>query len=188
MYFERFPQSHPYCNIDVMPPMHSWEQRLCCTFGPKGHWNPICTYTFSEPWAVWWTAWPPTRQTEQDSTWVKLLLANHWLDETTYGWVGPPSPAPVPTHRGKSDSKPRPYKHDAWKLLRETPQVFTDSNGNQSTMSLVASQVCCDHAGGWLKAMDSTERVRACRKKHIMVYKRRSFAEEGEASIFDVKK
>ena len=125
---------------------------------------------------------PPTGPGDafEDETWARLLLANHWIDETTYEWVGPPSLAPVPTHKGKRKGKGA-WPTDIWKLLRDHPSQFTNLKEMISEISLVASQVCSDQAGGWLKGQDSSERVRGTRKKHIMVYKKRAFCGKHEA-------
>ena len=169
--------------MNVAPPKHSYTQRYCCTFGGKMHWNPIWRYRFSGAHMVWWTQWSPDRPDDDNSCWRELLKANHWLDQTSREWVGPPSLPPEATRRGRGRVQPGARKQDTWLLLRENPEVFTDLQGNPSPISLVASQVCCDHAGGWLKAIDLSERVRGCRKKHIMMYKKRCFCSEDEAGF-----
>ena len=146
-------------NMDVAPPKHSYTQRYCCTFGGKMHWSPIWKYRFSGAHMVWWTQWPPDRPDDDNSCWRELLKANHWLDQTSREWVGPPSLPPEATRRGRGRVQPGARKQDTWLLLRENPEVFTDLQGNPSPISLVASQVCCDHAGGWLKAINLSKRV-----------------------------
>ena len=150
---------------------------MCCTFGPKGHWESLFNYRWVEPDINWWTMWPPATADHTDSTWVQFLIVNHWLNESTYQWVGPPSPAPVQIGKSsKGKGKGKQTKFDAWKRLRDCPNAYSDPKGAPSVISLLASQVACDHFGGWKKAEDSTERVRNTRKKHIMMYKMRYFA------------
>ena len=177
---ENFFKSHPYCNLPPRPPHGSSQSRQCCTFGPKGHFEVLFDFSWSEARMTWWTAWPPESPASQDSTWIQLLLANHWIDQSTYAWVGPPSLPPVVSDKkGKGKGK-KQKKADPWKRLRDYPHDYSDLNGVPSVISLLASQIVSDHFGGWRAAEDGTERARGTRKKHIMMYKMRRFCHHDE--------